>query len=158
LDAGMPSGEAFDDALFAAAAHDRVRGYLLRDDATVYAYGYCRAYENDALWFEKTGYAVEHAASFPGAALLHAMVESLCAEARFTLLDFGFGDAQYKKEAATDVLNVARVWWLRPGFGRSALAASHRAFSVVADGAAAAAARLGLKDRLRRAVRKSASR
>lgn len=155
LKAGMPDGDAFVAELLRDAAQDRVRGYLLERDGRTFAYGYCRAYEDDVLCYEHTGYEPDAAAAQPGAALLFAMYGALAEEGRFRLLDFGFGDAQYKREASTDVLDVARVWWLRPGLGRTALVRAHRGTTVAADAAAAFVAKLGLKDRLRRLIRRA---
>lgn len=157
LDAGLPDDAESRAALARAAAEDRVRGYLLVRGGRTLAYGLCRAFEDDVLWYEHTGYDPEARALNPGLALLHGMLESLFAEGRFRVLDFGFGDAQYKRETATDVLDVARVWWFRPTLSRRALVGAHAACGTFADAATALVARLGLKERLRRRQKRGGS-
>jgi hypothetical protein len=154
LDAGLPAGDAYLEELRTAAAADRFRGFLLARGGRTLAYGACRAFEDDVLWYEHTGYDVEARALNPGIALLHGMIDALVAEGRFKILDYGFGEAQYKRETATDHLDVARLWWLRPTLGNRALVLAHAALDGASDAATRTVARLGLKERLVRRMKR----
>jgi CelD/BcsL family acetyltransferase involved in cellulose biosynthesis len=156
LDVGLPEGPAFVAELESAAARDEVRAYLLLLEGRPAAYGYCRAAE-DVLVFEHTGYDPSLAGHSPGIFLLHEMLARLCAERRFRIFDFGTGDAQYKRSYATTSRRCATVLQFRRTWKNGLIVRAHRALTAFSDGCVRALAGLGIKDRVRRLLRRSAA-
>jgi CelD/BcsL family acetyltransferase involved in cellulose biosynthesis len=150
LDAGLPEGPAFVAELEAAAARDLVRGFVLFLDGRAAAFGYCRI-AGDVLLFEHTGYDPALAAHSPGIFLLHEMLSRIFAENRFRVFDFGTGDAQYKRSYATTSRRCAAVWHFRP----TLLVRAHRALTGFSDACVKLLKKLGVKDRVRRLLRRS---
>lgn len=154
LDVGLPEGPAFVAELEAAAARDEVRGYLLLLEAKPAAYGYCRV-DGDVLLFEHTGYDPALAEHSPGIFLLREMLARVCAENRFRVFDFGTGDAQYKRSYATTSRRCAAVLEFRRTFRNGLLVRAHRALIGFSDGCVRVLKALGIKDRVRRLLRRS---
>ncbi|MFC1642661.1 GNAT family N-acetyltransferase [Myxococcota bacterium] len=112
LDAGLPKSKEFQEELRAAAAADRVRGYLLMDGDRPIAYGYCEA-QRSVLLYVNTGYDPAYREWSPGMVLFARMLESLFAEGRFRVLDLDWGEARWKECFATTTARGGRVLFLR---------------------------------------------
>jgi CelD/BcsL family acetyltransferase involved in cellulose biosynthesis len=153
LDVGLPEAPAFVAELEAAAARDEVRGYLVLLDGRPAAYGYCRV-EADVLLFEHTGYDPAIAEHSPGIFLLREMLVRVCAEQKFRVFDFGTGDAQYKRSYATTSRRCAAVLHFRRTFRNGLVVRSHRALIGFSDGCVRLLKALGIKDRVRRLLRR----
>lgn len=153
LRTGLPEGPAFLKELEAAAAHDDVRGYLLTIAGAPVAYGHCRA-DGDVLVFEHTGYDPALAPHSPGIFLLRDILVRVHAEKRFRMFDFGTGDAQYKRSYATSSRRCATVLSFRRTWTNALLVGSHRTLTRFSDGCVAVLARLGVKDRIKRMLRR----
>jgi CelD/BcsL family acetyltransferase involved in cellulose biosynthesis len=156
LAVGLPEGPAFVAELEAAAARDEVRGYLLLLDGRPVAYGYCRV-AGDVLLFEHTGYDPALAEHSPGIFLLREMLSRIFAECRFRVFDFGTGDAQYKKSYATSCRRCATVLQFRPTLKNALVVRAHRALIGFSDGCVRLLKTLGIKDRVRRLLRRGGS-
>jgi CelD/BcsL family acetyltransferase involved in cellulose biosynthesis len=154
LDVGLPEGPAFVAELEAAAARDEVRGYLLLLDGKPVAYGYCRV-DGDVLLFEHTGYDPALADHSPGIFLLREMLARVCAEKRFRVFDFGTGDAQYKRSYATTSRRCAAVLEFRRTVRNAMIVRAHRALIGFSDGCVRILKAMGVKDRLKRLLRRS---
>jgi CelD/BcsL family acetyltransferase involved in cellulose biosynthesis len=153
LAAGLPDGPDFKQDLEQAAARDDVRGYLLEVAGKPVAYGYCRA-EGDVLLFEHTGYDPDTAPHSPGIFLLREILTRVHAEYRFRVFDFGTGDAQYKRSYATSTRRCATVLYFRPTLRNALLVRLHRAMTAMSDASVGLLKKLGIKDRLKRLLRR----
>lgn len=152
LRVGLPDTEAFRAEFHEHAQRGTMRGYLLFHHGRPIAFGYCAAIGN-CLRFVFTGYDPAFAAWSPGIVLIHEMLRSVVGERRFALLDFGSGEAQYKRLFATGSTLCATVLFFHPSLGNLLKVAAHRSCIAASDTCAAAAARLGLKERVRRLLR-----
>ncbi len=99
----------------------------------------------------------EHAArgTMRGYLLFHR--EQPAGEERFAVLDFGSGEAQYKRLFATASQLCATVFFFQPTLGQLIKVLAHRCCTAGSDGCAAAADRLGIKARLKRLLRARAA-
>ena len=149
---GLPDTDAFRAELDEHAARGTMRGYLLFHREQPVAFGYCTAVD-DCLRFVFTGYDPALAAWSPGIVLVHEMLRSIAGEERFAVLDFGSGDAQYKRLFATASQLCATVFFFRPTPAQLMKVLAHRCCIAGSDGCAAAADRLGIKARLKRLLR-----
>jgi CelD/BcsL family acetyltransferase involved in cellulose biosynthesis len=149
---GLPDTEAFRAELDAHAARGTLRGYLLFQREQAIAFGYCTAL-GDCLRFQFTGYDPAFAARSPGIVLVHEMLRSVAGEQRFSVLDFGSGEAQYKRMFATAARLSATVFFLRPTPLGLIKVLAHRGCTAASDACTAAAERLGVKARLKRLLR-----
>lgn len=156
LGLGLPDTETFRAELCEHAERGMMRGFLLFDRENPIAFGYCAGL-GDCLRFVFTGYDPAFAARSPGIVLVHEMVRLVAAENRFRVLDFGPGEGQHKRLFATGSVPCATMLFLRPTAGHLTRALAHRGCTAAADGCANAAERLGVKQRLRRALRRRAS-
>ena len=149
---GLPDTAAFRAELRDHAERGAMRGYLLFYLDQPIAFGYCVATGN-CLRFVFTGYDPAFAAWSPGIVLIHEMLRSIVSEERFAVLDFGSGEAQYKRLLATGSTLCATLLFMQPSVSNLLKIAAHRGCIATSDCCAAAAEQLGLKDRLRRLLR-----
>jgi hypothetical protein len=152
LGLGLPDTNTFRGELRKHAERETMRGYLLFHSDQPIAFGYCASIGN-CLRFVFTGYDPAFASWSPGIVLVHEMVRSAAAEGRFTVLDFGPGEAQYKRLFATASRLCATLFFFRPTLSHFLKVAAHRGCIAASDGCAATAGRLGLKERLKRNLR-----
>jgi CelD/BcsL family acetyltransferase involved in cellulose biosynthesis len=153
---GLPDTDTFRAELDEHAARGTMRGYLLFHREQPVAFGYCTAL-GDCLRFGFTGYDPALAAWSPGIVLVHEMLRSIAGEGRFAVLDFGSGEAQYKRLFATASQLCATVFFFRPTLGYLITVLAHRCCIAGSDGCAAAAERLGIKAGLKRLLRARAA-
>jgi CelD/BcsL family acetyltransferase involved in cellulose biosynthesis len=132
LDVGLPDDPGFAKELAAAASRDDVRGYILSIGGAPVAYGYS-----------------------PGIFLLNGMLKRIHAENRFRVFDFGSGDAQYKRSYATTSRQCATVLQFRRTARNALIISGHRALTAVSDACVRLLKTLGVKDRLKRLLRRA---
>jgi len=156
LGLGLPDTATFRAELHEHAARGMMRGYLLFHREQPIAFGYC-AGVGDCLRFFFTGYDPAFADWSPGIILVHEMLRSIAGEGRFTLVDFGSGEAQYKRLFATGSRLCATIFFFWPSPGHLIKVLAHRGCIAASDGCAAAADRLGIKARLKRLLRARAA-
>jgi len=156
LGLGLPDTEAFRGELRKHAEGGTLRGYLLFDREKPIAFGYCTGLGR-CLRFGFTGYDPAFAARSPGIVLVHEMVRSIATEGRFTVVDFGPGEAQYKRLFATTSRLCATSFFFRPTPLHAAIVLAHRACIASSEGCGAAAQRLGVKEKLKRRLRARAA-
>lgn len=113
LDAGLPDGEAARAELFARAARDAVRGWILYVEGRPAAYLHAPA-EGDTLIYAHLGYDPEYAPLSPGTVLQYEAMRQLMAERRFRWFDFTEGDGQHKRLWATGAIDCVDLLLLRP--------------------------------------------
>lgn len=148
LDAGMPEGEEFRRELLDWAAAGLVRGYILFHNSEPIAYGFCRGLR-ETLLYVHTGYDPGFSSLSPGIVLLNCILERFFAEHRFRRLDFGGGNAQWKRSYATASARCAVVFYFRPTLRNLGLIGLHRAMAAFSGAAAALLARFRLKNRVK---------
>lgn len=116
------------------AGRELLRSYLLwRDDrpcAFVIGYQYRGVY-----YYADVGFDPDLAEFSPGTVLLVQMLKDLHEYNRPELLDFGIGDASYKRRFGTDVSSDETVLVLRARLRNRLLIHSHRAFKACLNGA-----------------------
>ena len=152
LDVGLPETAAFQAELLARAERDTMRGYLLFHENTPIAYAYCIV-TGDYLRFQYIGYDPAYRNWSVGNVLIGEALRCAIGENRFAIIDFGSGEAQYKRVFATGSLRCATVFFFRPTVRRLLTVATHRACIAVSDACASVADRLGIKERLKRHAR-----
>jgi CelD/BcsL family acetyltransferase involved in cellulose biosynthesis len=152
VDAGLPEGQEFLDDLRERAGRDAVRGYILFHNGEAVAYQYCPA-EGDVLLYERVGYDPQFRSLGPGTVLMLLVIERLFVSARFKRFDFGTGEFEYKELFGTGYTQCADIYFFRRTFSNLALVAAHSLLHVTWGGIAAALDRLGLRAKLKRAVR-----
>ena len=152
LDVGLPQTAAFAAEVIAQAEHGQARGYLLFREGTPIAYAY-GTIDEDCLRFRFIGYDPAFGDLSPGIVLICEALRSAIGEGRFTLIDFGPGEAQYKRAFATGSLQCATVFMFRRTMRHFLIVVMHRACLAASDGCALALRRLGIKDRIKRHFR-----
>jgi CelD/BcsL family acetyltransferase involved in cellulose biosynthesis len=152
LDVGLPETAAFQAELLTRAEGDTMRGYLLFHHDTPIAYGYCTV-RGDCLRFQHIGYDPAYRNWSVGNVLIAEALRCAIGENRFAIVDFGSGEAQYKRVFATGSRRCATVFFFRPTLGRLLIVAAHRACTAVSDVSTTAADRLGIREGLKRYAR-----
>jgi CelD/BcsL family acetyltransferase involved in cellulose biosynthesis len=100
LDAGICANALWCDILAKAAMVNMLRSYLLVAKGKPIAYIFGTVHTG-TFHLEATGYLPEHRDLSPGAVLLEHAIQDLCQRGVHTI-DFGFGDADYKRFHGTD--------------------------------------------------------
>jgi len=95
IGAGPPPASIWRAILRSAALRDHLMSFALLDDGQMIVYQAGVLY-GKTYYCEGTSYRPEYAASRPGTVLLHRVLKDLCGHAVRTV-DFGFGDAEYKR-------------------------------------------------------------
>ena len=156
LDVGLPEAAGFKAELSARAGCGASRGYLLFHRETAIAYAYATV-AGDHLRFRWIGYDPAYGALSPGTILICEALRSAIGECRFSLIDFGAGEAQYKRVFATASLRSATVFLFRPTVRNFLIVAAHRCCVAASDGCVFVLTRLGIKERVKRRLRISRS-
>jgi CelD/BcsL family acetyltransferase involved in cellulose biosynthesis len=152
LDVALPETAEFEAELRRQAERDAMRGYLLFFRGTAIAYAYGTAC-GDYLGFRCIGHDPAFADLSPGIVLISQALGSVIGEARFALIDFGSGEAQYKRIFATGSVRCATVLLFRPTLRHLAMVAAHVACTAASDGCASLLGRFGFKEHVKRYFR-----
>jgi CelD/BcsL family acetyltransferase involved in cellulose biosynthesis len=153
LDAGIPTEREFLEELVRLAASDSVRAYVLFLHGTAVAYLCCLS-ANGVLLYSYLGYDPKHADLSPGTVLQYLAFQSLFAEHRFRALDFTEGQGEHKKFFATHQTLCADICYFPDSASARFWIGLHRTFDRTSIAAAAMLARVGLKARLKRLLRR----
>ena len=153
LDAGLPDNPKFVERSRQLASMDRLRAYLLFLNAEPVAYLYCPV-QDGVLLYEYLGYTPSAASLSPGTVLQWFALESLFVEGRFRVFDFSEGDGSHKAYFGSDHQICADLYLLKPRARPIAVALSHATVTAFSDGGTWVADRLGLKQRVKRMIRR----
>jgi CelD/BcsL family acetyltransferase involved in cellulose biosynthesis len=153
LDAGIPAEPEFLEELIGLAASDSVRAYVLFLHGTAIAYLCCLS-NNGVLLYSYLGYDPQHADLSPGTVLQYLAFQSLFAEQRFRALDFTEGQGEHKKFFATHQTLCADIGYFPDFVSARFWIGLHRAFDRTSVAAASILAKVGLKARLKRLLRR----
>lgn len=153
LNAGFPATPEYLRVMQERALQGDARGYLLREQGQPIAFAWCTA-KNDEITYQIVGYLPEYAEKSPGTVLLYLIIQDLFALKKYRLFDFGPGSAFYKDSFATDKIEFADSYLLRPslknGFKLWLLWKTECFSGIVGD----VLNRMGLKKRIRLLMRK----
>ena len=157
LDAGLPGGDAFREAMIRAAGEGNIRGYLIFLDAEAIAYLYCPI-RDGVVQYAYLGYLLEFTDLSPGTVLLWLTMEDLFKEGGHRVFDFTEGGARskhgQKRLFATGSVQCADVYVLRFTLANAGIVLAHAGVEwiVVRTGKLLEAA--GVKRGVRRVVRR----
>lgn len=157
LGAGFPDTPEFLAAMIDLAKQDSVRAYVLFHQERPIAFAYCSG-QDRYLTYRIIGYDPEYRDYSPGRTLLYLILEKLFAEGRFDAFDFGPGEAVYKASFATDFIQCSDVYYFRPSMRNACFAVIQSAMASISRQLAAVTAKLGVKENLKRWMRRSFSR
>jgi CelD/BcsL family acetyltransferase involved in cellulose biosynthesis len=101
LGAAITEGAALQNLIELAAARDWFRGWVLSIDSKPAAFWHGIAWRN-VFSIGVPGYEPDYAHLRVGTYVLMKAVEDLCGDEAVDTLDFGFGDAEYKRRFGTD--------------------------------------------------------
>lgn len=122
---GFREDRGFARQLEADASVDLVRGYVLSVDDEPAAYVFCRI-DHDVIVYKHLAHDERFTQRSPGTVLLYLMLERLCTQSEFRLLDFdGLERYGYKEFFATRAVRCARVVWFRPTIRSIAIFGAH---------------------------------
>jgi CelD/BcsL family acetyltransferase involved in cellulose biosynthesis len=150
---GLPADHTFQDEIFALADAGNARGYLLLLGGRPAAYLLCPIYDGRVL-YEWVGYEPDLATLSPGTVLQYLALEKLFAEGCFELFDFTEGEGGHKEFWARSHAQCADVYYFPRNLKNAALVGCHTALDSVSRTAVRTLDRLGIKDRLKRALRR----
>jgi CelD/BcsL family acetyltransferase involved in cellulose biosynthesis len=152
LNVGLPEGDDFRRQMRELAAAGEAAGYVLIHGQRPVAYIYCRA-RGRVLMLDFVGYDPDYAQWSPGAVLQYCMIEQLFAEGRFDMLDFGQGEAHYKRFYSTHSVRCADIYYLRRTWRNWLLVGLHRAIDCFGTAVGRRLQKAGLKDRIKKFLR-----
>lgn len=152
LGVGLPETPDFLEQLREQARQDSVRGYVLFDKNRPVAFAHCSA-RGRHLSYEIVGYDPAYRDYSPGRILLYLLIMNLFRDRRFSLLDFGGGQAFYKGFFATHSQNCADVYYFRTTLPNAIFIALHFGLAATSRAATVVASKLGIKDKLKRWTR-----
>ncbi len=148
LGAGAVDTALHRDLLRIEADHGRLRSYWLECDGRPIAFQIAVVY-GDVYNLLSTAFLPEYAAFSPGQVLLVRVIRDLC-EARIGSIDYGFGDAPYKRMYGTESWDEATVHLYAKNVRASSARVVHRAAVGLHRRVSAAAARGGLLARVKK--------
>ncbi|OGJ84553.1 MAG: hypothetical protein A2268_11230 [Candidatus Raymondbacteria bacterium RifOxyA12_full_50_37] len=96
IGAGFTHSPEMEDRLHVHARASSLRGYVLSIEGVPCAFWIGTLYKG-VFYLDFTGYDAQYHAHAPGIYLFLKMVEDLCSNTAATSMDFGFGDADYKR-------------------------------------------------------------
>lgn len=155
LQCGLPDGEAFQTHLLHRAENDEVRGFVLLDGERPVAYSYCLHREGLVL-SQFLGYDPAYGRLSPGTVLLFGVMETLLAEGRYRLFDFGQGFSPYKKLFSTGSARCADLYALRPTLKNNLIVRLHSGMDRLSGQVGKVLHRFGLKTRTKKLLRQAA--
>jgi CelD/BcsL family acetyltransferase involved in cellulose biosynthesis len=125
-----------------------LRSYLLVNDQRPIAFGLGYQYDN-VYYFAETGFVQDFSDYGPGTVLMHLFIEDFYHVRRPEILDFGLGDAAYKRSFGNVRREAAAVYLVPSGRWRLVIALQRAIYAVESK-----VRRLLIALRLDRAVRK----
>jgi len=132
-----------------AAREDWLRAYLLYIDEKPVAFWNGLLY-GKTFFTGTTGFDSAFGEYRPGIFLLRKMVEDLCQENVADAIDFGFGDAQYKRDWCDENWQEASIFLFSPTFKGALLNATRTPLLALSKSAQHILAHVGLLARVKR--------
>jgi CelD/BcsL family acetyltransferase involved in cellulose biosynthesis len=155
LGVGLPDSPEFVEDMIRRAEHDLVRGYILYDKDHPVAFAYCSGRDKQ-LTYNTIGYDPAYTDHSPGRVLLYCLLDSLFAEKRFELFDFGMGDGFYKSFFSTHSFNCANIFCFRLSAKNLAFVISHAGLAALSRTVVRLTQALNIKDKIKKWARANA--
>jgi CelD/BcsL family acetyltransferase involved in cellulose biosynthesis len=156
LGAGFVHDTEREARLAAAARAGRLRAFDLEVDGVPRAF-WITERSGDTLYVDSTAFDREFGRFEPGTVVLLELLADAIRE-QVRVIDYGFGDALYKRRFDAASTLESDVYLFAPGVRGLCLGAARGAVASLHRMADAVVTRLGLKDRLRRSMRDKARR
>ena len=145
-----------EERLVLAARARRLRAFDLEVDGVPRAF-WLTERSGDTLYVDSTAFDREFGRYEPGTVVLLELLADAIGE-RVRVIDYGFGDALYKRRFDAASTLESDVYLFAPGLAGLCLGAARGTVASLHRAADAVVTRLGLKDRLRRSMRDKARR
>lgn len=155
LDCGLPRSAGDIETAKSTAERGDIRAFLLFSHGQPVSYLYCPI-EDAVLQYAYLGYLPESAKLSPGTVLQWLALEALYSEQRFRAFDFTEGDSDHKRFFSTHQVSCKQELLLRPTMRNQCLMGLHTAFQQLSDRSVKTLERLGLKQKIKRWIRRSA--
>lgn len=152
LGSGFRSDAASLQDMVAKAERGDARGYLLRDGERAIAFAWCRR-KGDSLVYDTIGYLPECAKLSPGSVLLYLILQDMFSTHRYSMLDFGPGEGQYKSMFGTGQYEFEDVYLLRRTLRHRLLVSAHYRLGNLSSDVGAMLERHGLKKKIKKLIR-----
>ncbi|MBI1179532.1 MAG: GNAT family N-acetyltransferase [Alphaproteobacteria bacterium] len=156
LDAGLPDDARFVAEMRRLGEAGRAWGFLLFLHGRPVAYIFCPA-EADALLYAYVGFDPAAAPLSPGTVLQLLALRVLFADGGFRWFDFTEGEGPHKALFATEQVQCADIYLLRPTLANTALVRARLAVEGAGAAAGALLERLGVKRAVKRWLRRGAT-
>lgn len=153
LHAGLPDSSAFIEGLVEDAGRDNVRGYILYHENAAVAFAYCQG-RGECLYYSVVGYDSAYAKWSPGTILLIMILKEAFAEGKYSIVDFGQGESQYKSMFSTANIVCADTYYFRWGVRNAFYVTLHYVIDRFSYTLGRVLARYGLKQRVRHLLRR----
>jgi CelD/BcsL family acetyltransferase involved in cellulose biosynthesis len=151
---GLPKSDAFLDELRTRGDEGRARAYLLdgpQGEAVAYMYV---TFDAGIASYDYCGYDDAFAKISPGVVLQVAVLEDLFARVPGSIFDFGEGETQHKDTFGTESRLCADLYFFPKTARGLELLAGQAIAHGVSRGAVAALERFGLKEKVKRLLRR----
>jgi hypothetical protein len=155
LDSGLPTHPAFVDEAKKAAEDGGAIGYLLFLAESAVAYVFCFR-RNGIVTYDYVGFDPEKADLSPGTVLQYLIMQHLFAEGRSRIFDFTEGEGGHKKLFGRSSMRCAKSYVLPDSFRSRWLFKAHAGLNRSVECVGDWLGRLGLKDKVRSLIRRSA--
>lgn len=153
--AGLPDTVEFRDEMFRLATADKVRAYLLFVNGKPVSYLYCPV-DNGRLIYAYLGFDPNYARHSPGTVLQMLALAEIFRERCFSSFDFTEGEGDHKKLFGNRSCKCANIYFLRNSLAMQVLVQAHIRIDRIGNDLVRFADRLGLRQRLRRHLRRQA--
>ena len=155
LDAGLPTSREFAAHLQEQARAGAVRGYLLyiADKPAAYVLCFCR---QRVATYDYVGFDADLQAHSPGTVLQYLVLEALFQDPDVDVFDFTEGEGAQKQLFATDHRLCAKSYVLKHTASNVAIVRLHQLTNSASESIGRVLQRFGLKDRVRRLLRRTA--
>ena len=158
LDAGLPDDDVFRREMMAAAAEDRVRGYLIFLEDEVLAYLYCPV-RDGIVSYAFLGYRSRFSHLSPGTVLLWLAIEDLFSEKQHRIFDFTEGGDRSKHSQkrlfSTGGVSCADIYLFRASFSNVTIVTAHAATEWLVERVGGLLESIGIKHRVRGLLRRA---
>jgi hypothetical protein len=151
---GLPKGASFVDDMRARAREGRARGYLLDGPSgEPMAYLYAQR-DGKLIYYDYCGYDDAHAKLSPGVVLQLAVLEDLFATHGGHIFDFGEGETRHKETFGTEAMHCADLYFFPKTPRGLELFLGQAAMHGISRGAVGVLARFGIKEKVKRLLRR----
>ena len=151
---GLPRSSSFVDDMRARAGEGRARGYVLDGPSgEPMAYLYAQR-DGNLVYYDYCGYDDAHAKLSPGVVLQLAVLEDLFATHEGCIFDFGEGETRHKETFGTEAMDCADLYFFPKTARGLELFVGQAAMHGISRGAVRVLARFGVKEKVKRLLRR----